>query len=44
MESTSHDFKRNSAGALDNKPLQSALGKIRFGFVANRARARANLP
>ncbi|MDH3578999.1 MAG: LutB/LldF family L-lactate oxidation iron-sulfur protein [Hyphomicrobiales bacterium] len=44
MESTSHDFKRNSVHALDNEPLQSALGKIRFGFVANRAKARADLP
>ena len=44
MKSTSHAFKDNARVALGDEGLQDALGKIRYGFVANRAKARANLP
>ena len=44
MKPTSHAFKSNAKEALGNEPLKRALGGIKHGFVANRARARANLP
>ena len=44
MKPTSHAFKSNAKEALGNEPLRRALGGIKHGFVANRARARANLP
>jgi len=44
MESTSASFRENATLALRNKGLQQALGGVKHGFVANRARARANLP
>ena len=43
MKPTSHAFKSNAKEALGNEPLRRALGGIKHGFVANRARARANL-
>lgn len=44
MKPTSHDFKSNAAQALEDEPLRRALSGIKHGFVANRARARGNLP
>lgn len=44
MKPSSHNFKRNAASALTNEPLKRALAGIKYGFVANRARARSNLP
>ena len=44
MKPASRSFKQNAAKALHDDGLQAALGKLRFGFVANRAKARANLP
>ncbi|MEM8743691.1 MAG: (Fe-S)-binding protein, partial [Pseudomonadota bacterium] len=44
MKPTSHAFKSNARQALDNEPLKRALSGIKHGFVANRARARADLP
>jgi L-lactate dehydrogenase complex protein LldF len=44
MDATSLDFKENARAALDNPVLQSALGKIKTGWVANRARAAERLP
>jgi len=44
MESTSRNFNANVRAALANDALQSALGKIESGFVANRANAAARLP
>jgi L-lactate dehydrogenase complex protein LldF len=44
MESTSRNFKANVQVALKNDALQSALGKIESGFVANRATVAARLP
>ncbi len=44
MKPQSHAFKANVAQALTNEPLKKALGGIKHGFVANRAKARTNLP
>ncbi len=44
MNPTSHNFKANAAVALDDKQLQAALGNLKGGLVANRARAKAALP
>ncbi len=44
MNSTAHNFKANAAVALGDKQLQSALGNLKGGLVANRARAKAALP
>ncbi|MDA7947360.1 MAG: LutB/LldF family L-lactate oxidation iron-sulfur protein [Hyphomicrobiaceae bacterium] len=44
MKPTSRAFKSNASRALRDEPLKSALSGIKHGFVANRARARANLP
>ncbi len=44
MKPQSRAFKTNATQALTNEPLKKALGGIKHGFVANRARARANLP
>ncbi len=44
MKPQSRAFKTSATQALTNEPLQRALGGIKYGFVANRARARANLP
>ena len=44
MQPRSHDFKKNASRALDNTTLQQALGNVRAGFVAKRARARSALP
>ncbi len=44
MNSTAHTFKANAAVALDDKQLQAALGNLKGGLVANRARAKAALP
>jgi len=40
----SRAFKTSATQALTNEPLRKALGGIKHGFVANRAKARANLP
>jgi L-lactate dehydrogenase complex protein LldF len=40
----SRAFKTSATQALTNEPLRKALGNIKHGFVANRAKARANLP
>ena len=44
MKPVSRSFKNNASKALKDASLQHALGGIKNGFVANRARARANLP
>ena len=44
MHATSLAFKENAHAALDNPVLQSALGRIKTGWVANRARAAERLP
>ncbi len=44
MKPASRAFKTNATRALENEPLQRALRGIKYGFVANRAKARASLP
>ena len=44
MNSTAHNFKANTKVALADQQLQSALGKLKGGLVANRTKARAALP
>ncbi|MDZ4791583.1 MAG: LutB/LldF family L-lactate oxidation iron-sulfur protein [Hyphomicrobiales bacterium] len=44
MEQTSHAFKESAAAALVDEQLQRALGNVRRGFVAKRAKAREALP
>ena len=44
MQPHSHDFKKNASRALADPTLQKALGNVRAGFVAKRARARSALP
>ena len=44
MEATTLDFEDNAHAALENPVLQSALAKIKTGWVANRARAADRLP
>ena len=44
MRPRSRSFKNNASTALKDASLQHALGGIKHGFVANRAKARANLP
>ena len=44
MNSTAHSFKANVSSALGDKQLQSALGNLKGGLVAQRARAKAALP
>lgn len=44
MEIRTPTFKENSRDALDNANLQTALGKMKVGFVEKRAKARAGLP
>ena len=44
MNSTAHNFKANAKVALADRQLQSALGKLKGGLVANRTKARAALP
>lgn len=44
MKPQSRTFKTNATQALANEPLKKALRGIKYGFVANRAKARANLP
>ncbi|MFO1049868.1 MAG: LutB/LldF family L-lactate oxidation iron-sulfur protein [Geminicoccaceae bacterium] len=44
MEPATLSFKDRAHDALDNEVLQSALGRIKTGWVANRARAAAGLP
>ncbi len=44
MQATSTAFKENAARALDDAPLQKALGKMRSGFVDKRLRATEALP
>jgi L-lactate dehydrogenase complex protein LldF len=44
MQPTSHAFKSNAKAALADAQLQKALGGLKGGLVANRAKARANLP
>ena len=44
MEATTLDFEGNAHVALENPALQSALAKIKTGWVANRARAADRLP
>ena len=44
MRPHSRSFKNNASAALKDASLQLALGGIKNGFVANRAKARANLP
>jgi L-lactate dehydrogenase complex protein LldF len=42
--STAHNFKANATVAIADKQLQAALGNLKGGLVANRARAKAALP
>ena len=44
MQPTSHAFKVNATAALADAQLQKALGGLKGGLVANRARARGALP
>jgi L-lactate dehydrogenase complex protein LldF len=44
MEPTSHAFKENARHALDDAQLQRALGNVKQGFIAKRAKAVAALP
>ncbi len=44
MNSTAHNFKSNARVALGDQQLQSALGNLKGGLVANRTKARAALP
>ncbi len=44
MNSTAHNFKSNAKVALGDKQLQSALGNLKGGLVANRTKARLGLP
>ena len=44
MKPHSRSFRSNASQALKDASLQHALGGIKYGFVANRAKARANLP
>ena len=44
MEATTLAFKDNAHAALENPALQSALAKIKTGWVAGRARAADALP
>ena len=44
MEVTTLAFKDNAHTALADPELQSALAKIKTGWVANRARAADRLP
>jgi L-lactate dehydrogenase complex protein LldF len=44
MEATTLDFENSAHAALENAALQSALAKIKTGWVANRARAADRLP
>ena len=44
MQSKAHDFKRRAHVALEDMELQKALGLLKGGFTANRARAVAALP
>ena len=44
MKPESRAFKTSATQALTNESLRKALGGIKHGFVANRAKARANLP
>jgi L-lactate dehydrogenase complex protein LldF len=44
MLPTAHAFQDNSKVALADAQLQKALSGLKGGLVANRARARANLP
>ena len=44
MRPHSRTFKTSATEALADEPLKRALGGIKHGFVANRAKARANLP
>ncbi|HHK73815.1 MAG TPA: lactate utilization protein, partial [Rhizobiales bacterium] len=38
------NFPQNARKALDDAALQKALGNVKRGFIAKRARARAALP
>ena len=44
MEATSLAFRDNAHAALHDPPLQAALGRIKHGWVASRARAADRLP
>ena len=44
MQITSPQFKNNARHALDDAPLQRALGHVRSGFITKRATAAAALP
>jgi L-lactate dehydrogenase complex protein LldF len=44
MEATTLAFADNAHAALENPALQSALAKIKTGWVAGRARAADRLP
>lgn len=44
MEATTLEFKDRAEAALGNEVLQSALGKIKTGWVAGRQRAADRLP
>ena len=44
MQITSPQFKANARHALDDAPLQRALGHVRSGFITKRAVAAAALP
>ncbi len=44
METTTLEFEANAHTALENPALQSALAKIKTGWVAGRARAADRLP
>ncbi|WP_029058555.1 LutB/LldF family L-lactate oxidation iron-sulfur protein [Stappia stellulata] len=44
MQITSPGFKQNARTALDDAPLQRALGNVRKGFIEKRAKAATALP
>ena len=44
MQPQSHDFKKRSSGAIEDKQLQRALGNVQKGFISKRALAAAGLP
>jgi L-lactate dehydrogenase complex protein LldF len=44
MQITSPGFKDNARAALDDAPLQRALGNVRKGFIEKRAKAASALP
>ncbi|MDJ0969679.1 MAG: LutB/LldF family L-lactate oxidation iron-sulfur protein [Kiloniellales bacterium] len=44
MQSTAHSFPDNARAAVQNPQLKKALGHIKAGFIAKRAKAASKLP